>query len=570
MLTLLSIQDVVLIEKLDLVFHPGFTALTGETGAGKSILLDSLGLVLGDRATSGVIRAGASEARITASFDLPEGHPTFDILSEQDIPVEAGEPLILRRVITSDGRSRAWVNDQSVAVTLLRRLGGLLSEIQGQHAQIGLMEAGTHRDLLDVSGGLTGQREAVASAYGLWKAAEAALHTARQNMAELGREEEWLRHAADELGQLAPQADEEALLAQQRHVLQGNERRGEAVAAALSDLLPRDRRSTGPSQAIRSASRALQRLVPPAGEPEQSDPMQAVTGEALAALDAAGLALAEAEELLSRLVVECEADPRLLEQTEERLFALRTAARKYNTTVDGLAELLEQYRERLSLIETGSFRLEELEQHLLETRSAYIQEAERLSAARKLAGARLEKSVVSEFRPLHLEKARFFVSLEPLPEESWNAGGTDQCVFLLAANPGQPPGPIGKVASGGELSRLLLALRLVLAGASPVQTLIFDEIDAGVGGATAAAIGERLHRLAGSIQVMAVTHSPQVAAAADHHLHIGKMTSGGATRTTAALLSSEARLEEIARMLAGDTVTEEARAAARRLLNHQG
>jgi DNA repair protein RecN (Recombination protein N) len=396
----------------------------------------------------------------------------------------------------------------------------------------------------------------------------AALTKAEEDIETLRREEDWLRHAEEELSSLAPQQEEEKFLAAQRHSLQSSEKRGEAIAAALSELTPRDRRQNAPSAALRSASRALHRLAPaPSDSPENViDPLRQGTEEALTALDNAAAALSEAESLLSRLSLECEADPRLLEQTEERLFALRTIARKYNTTPDDLPELLERIRERLHIIDSGVTHLGVLQSAVTETRADFIRAATALSDARKRCGKDLEHAVGEEFKPLRLERARFFADLQPLPEDAWNASGTDQCTFLLAANPGQPPGPIGRVASGGELSRLMLALRLVLAGGSSIGTLVFDEIDAGVGGATAAAIGERLHRLSRNIQVMAVTHSPQVAASADHHLHLGKRVSGQQTKTTASLLPGDARLEEIARMLAGDTVTEEARAAARRLL----
>ncbi|MEE8662766.1 MAG: DNA repair protein RecN [Acetobacter sp.] len=568
MLTFLSIQDVVLIERLDLTFHQGFTALTGETGAGKSILLDSLGLVLGSRANAGFIRASAEEARISAGFELPETHPVFQLFQEYAVSAEPGETVILRRTISRDGRSRAWINDQPASLSLLRQVGGLLVEIQEQHAQTGLIDASTHRDLLDSFGHLTDLRSATGSAFAAWKAAMAALTKAEEDIETLRREEDWLRHAEEELSSLAPQQEEEKFLAAQRHSLQTSEKRGEAIAAALSELTPRDRRQNAPSAALRSASRALHRLAPAPSDSSENviDPLRQGTEEALTALDNAAAALSEAESLLSRLSLECEADPRLLEQTEERLFALRTIARKYNTTPDDLPELLERIRERLHIIDSGVTHLGVLQSAVTETRADFIRAATTLSDARKRCGKDLERAVGEEFKPLRLERARFFADLQPLPEDAWNASGTDQCTFLLAANPGQPPGPIGRVASGGELSRLMLALRLVLAGGSSIGTLVFDEIDAGVGGATAAAIGERLHRLSRNIQVMAVTHSPQVAASADHHLHLGKRVSGQQTKTTASLLPGDARLEEIARMLAGDTVTEEARAAARRLL----
>lgn len=571
MLSFLSIRDVVLIETLDLAFHAGLTALTGETGAGKSILLDSLGLALGERANAGLIRAGADEARVTASFEVAADHPVHTILAELDIPYETGEPLILRRVVNGDGRSRAWVSDQPVGVGLLRRIAATLVEIQGQHEQMGLADPATHRDLLDAFGVRPALRSEVTRCFAAWREARTTLEAARREMAEAAREEEWLRHSVDELSSLAPQPDEELFLAEQRLALQRNERRGEAVAASLAELTPRDRRNQGPAAALRAATRALHKLLPapghePAAGGNERDPQQILANEALNALEVAETALADAESLLSRLVAEQDADPQLLEQTEERLFALRAAARKYETTVTDLPDLLKRLVERLDALETGTARIEVLEAALREARAAFEKAGAALTEARTKASRKLEAAVMAELKPLKLERARFVSALTSLPAEQWSAAGMEQVTFLLAANPGQPPGPLGKVASGGELSRLMLAIRLVLAGRSAIGTLVFDEIDSGVGGATAAAIGERLHRLARDMQVLAVTHSPQVAAAADHHLRIGKIVRGGQTQTSAAPLPSDARREEIARMLAGDVVTDAARAAAASLL----
>lgn len=568
MLSFLSIRNVVLIEALDLSFHPGLTALTGETGAGKSILLDSLGLTLGERANARLVRAGAQEARVTASFDIPAEHPVRPLLLEHELSCEPDEPLILRRSIGADGRSRAWVNDQPVGIGLLRRVAGLLVEIQGQHEQMGLADPTTHRDLLDAFGVPSALRKKTSEKHGIWRAACAALADAREEIATAAREEEWLRLTIDELAALAPQPDEENLLAAQRHALQQNERRGEAVAAALAELTPRDRRNAGPAAALRAASRALHRLLPQTGQETDGTFSQQQQGaqEALSALDNAESALADAETLLTRLAADQEVDPRLLEQVEERLFALRAAARKFETAVTDLPDLLKRLHERLDALETGTARIQALELAATEARNAFVATARDLSAQRARAAGKLETAVMTELRPLKLERARFVAELTALAEDQWGGAGMEQVTFLLAANPGQPPGPLGKVASGGELSRLMLAIRLVLAGRSPIGTLIFDEIDSGVGGATAAAIGERLHRLAGTMQILAVTHSPQVAAAADHHLRIGKLVRNDQTQTSAAPLAPAARQEEIARMLAGDVVTDAARAAAASLL----
>lgn len=570
MLTNLSIRDVVLIEALDLSLHAGFTALTGETGAGKSILLDSLGLALGERANAGLVRAGAEEARVTASFDIPQTHAAYALLKEQGIPAEAGEPLMLRRIVSREGRSRAWINDQPVGITLMRRVAVSLVEIQGQHEQMGLADSSTHRGLLDAYGVPPPLLRDVSATFDGWQSLRRDLDTARKNLLEAAREEEWLRHTVEELTTLNPQPGEEEQLALQRHGLQQSERRGEAIAAALAELTPRDRRNSGPAAALRGASRALQRLLPaPTAEQTGIDPLEARTNEALSALESAENALAEAENLLSRLADESEANPRLLEDIEERLFTLRAAARKHDVTVDDLPALLADLSARLTALETGATQLDALEQAVKEARAQYEQAATRLSAAREKAARKMEQAVTKELKPIKLDKARFFAQIEPLSPDNWSRQGMEQVLFLIAANPGQPPGPLAKVASGGELSRLMLALKLVLAGQSGIGTLVFDEIDAGVGGATAAAIGERLHRLARSVQVLAVTHSPQVAASADAHLRIGKIVRDGQTATHAAPLSHAERQEEIARMLAGDVITDAARAAAASLLKHE-
>lgn len=575
MLTNLSIRDVVLIEALDLSLHAGFTALTGETGAGKSILLDSLGLALGERASAGLVRADAEEARVTASFDVPLTHPAYALLTEQGIATEPGEPLMLRRIISKEGRSRAWINDQTVGITLMRRVAVTLVEIQGQHEQMGLADSSTHLGLLDAYGVPSALRTTVQRTYANWQKLSAELAAARKALQDAAREEDWLRHTVAELSTLAPQPGEEEQLAQQRHALQQAERRGEAITAALSELTPKDRRNSGPAAALRAASRALQRLLPPptaesTASASAIDPLETRTNEALAALESAENALAEAENLLSRLSDDTEANPRLLEDAEERLFTLRAAARKHDITVDDLPGLLEQLSNRLAALESGTTHLESLQQAVQTAREAYEAAGQRLSAAREKAARKIEQAVTKELKPIKLERARFFVDIAALPPEQWNAQGMEHVTFLIAANPGQPPGPLAKVASGGELSRLMLALKLVLAEQSAIGTIVFDEIDAGVGGATAAAIGERLHRLAArSVQVLAVTHSPQVAASADAHLRIGKIVRNGNTATHAAPLSAEERQEEIARMLAGDTITDAARAAAASLLGRK-
>jgi DNA repair protein RecN (Recombination protein N) len=557
MLTALSIRDVVLIERLDLDFGPGLTVLTGETGAGKSILLDSLGLALGARADIGLIRAGAEQAIVTASFSPPPGHPIAALLAEQGLDLE--DEIVLRRVLGRDGRSRAFLNDQPVGVALLRRAGALLVEVQGQHEQMGLADPVGHAALLDAFGVAPKLREAVTATWRGWRGARQALQAAQAAIEAARRDEEWLRHAVDELAKLAPQDGEENALAAERLRLQQGERRAEAIAAALAELAPRDRRGPGPASSLRAASRALGRLAGPNDAVNPAAP-------ALAALERAEEALAEAETLLSRLAAEAEADPRLLEQAEERLFALRAAARKHSIAVVELPGLLDTLAARLAALETGTAEIEALERAATAARAGYQAAATALSDARRAASGRLEKAVARELPPLRLDKARFQAEIVSLDEAEWGANGADAVRFLIATNPGQAPGPLAKIASGGELSRLMLALKVVLSAGSAVPTLVFDEVDSGIGGATAAAVGERIARVAERVQVLVVTHSPQVAARGAAHLRVAKQEAKGRAATLVDILDDMARREEIARMLAGETITEAARAAADDLL----
>jgi DNA repair protein RecN (Recombination protein N) len=562
MLTALSIRDVVLIERLDLTFGFGLTVLTGETGAGKSILLDSLGLALGARAESGLVRATADQASVTACFTPPEDHAVGDLLDEHGLTAE--DEIVLRRIVGKDGRSRAFVNDHPVGVGLLRRVGSLLVEVQGQFEQMSLADPARHAGLLDAFGTPAPLRQAVAEAWRAWRDALKTLEQARESIAAAERDEEWLRHAVDELATLAPRLGEEDALARERQRLQQNERRAEAIAAALSELTPRDRRGSGPASSLRAAARSLQRLVP-SGQPEAANPAE----PALAALERAEEALAEAETLLTRLAADSEVDPRLLEQSEERLFALRAAARKHGVAVPDLPELLDTLAARLAALETGAAEIAALEQAARDTRDRYAAAAGKLSAARTAAAGKLEKAVARELPPLRLDKARFFAEVSDLPEAGWGPGGTDQVRFLIATNPGQEPGPLGRVASGGELSRLMLAMKVVLSAGSAVPTLVFDEVDSGIGGATAAAVGERLARVAEGVQVLVVTHSPQVAARGAAHLRVAKASGRDRTSTTVTQLGADERREEIARMLAGETVSDAARAAADDLMRVQ-
>lgn len=555
MLASLSIRDVVLIERLDLRFGPGLTVLTGETGAGKSILLDSLGLALGQRAESGMVRTGQAQASVTAVFAPAPDHPAFAMLAEQGM--EGEEEIVVRRVVNTDGRSRAFVNGEPVGVGLLRRLGTLLVEVQGQHDQVGLADPGSHGGLLDAFGGLEPRRRKAGDAFRAWKSASRALREAQEAIAAAQRDEEWLRHAVGELSDLAPEEGEEEALASERQHMQQGERRAEAIASALAELQPRDRRGgSGPAAALRNAARALERLPAPNEE----------AAPALAALATAQDALAEAESLLERLSADFGPDPRRLEQLEERLFALRAAARKHAVPVVELPGLLLRLKERLGALDAGTGRVAKLEAEAQAARDAFIAAGADLTAARTKAARELEKATARELAPLKLDRARLHIEIVAREEPAWAADGVDRITFLVSTNPGQTPGQLAKIASGGELSRLMLALKVVLARGSPVPTLVFDEVDSGIGGATAAAVGERLSRVADRLQVLVVTHSPQVAARGTSHLRVAKGVRGDRAETRVEPLDLGARREEIARMLAGETITEAARAAADDLL----
>ncbi|MDE8348718.1 MAG: DNA repair protein RecN [Acidocella sp.] len=556
MLSNLSIRDVVLIERLDLHFAAGLTTLTGETGAGKSILLDSLGLALGARADAGLIRTGTEQAVVSAVFSVNSAHPAVALLDEQGL--DAGDEILLRRIITKDGRSRALVNDQPVSVTFLKKLSALLIEVQGQHEQVGLADPANHLGLLDAFGVPLEARMATTAAYKAWKDVAGRLAAAELKIAEAARDEDLLRHAVSELTTLAPQPGEEEALATERLRLQSGERRAEAIAAALAELTPKDRRSLGPASHLRAAARALSRLAAPNGE----HPAAA----AMAAIERAEESLAEAETLLTRLAHEAEDDPRALEATEERLFSLRAAARKHGVNVVSLPEFLDQLREKLAALETSTADIAALTRETAAKRASYIEAAAALSALRQQAAGQLMQALALELPPLKLERARFVVERTTLPEASWGSRGADSIKFLIATNPGDAPGALDKIASGGELSRLMLGLKVVLTGGASVETLIFDEVDSGIGGATAAAVGERLARVADGVQVLVVTHSPQVAARGVAQMRVSKRVSADRAVTFVETLSPEERREEIARMLAGEFVTDAAREAATSLL----
>jgi DNA repair protein RecN (Recombination protein N) len=548
MLTGLSIRDVVLIEALELSFGPGLGVLTGETGAGKSILLDALGLALGARADSSLVRQGATQAAVTATFEPPAG--IAGLLSDSGIEMEPGEPLIIRRTVRADGGSRAFVNDQPVSAALLRELGSALVEIHGQHDDRGLLNARGHRVLLDAFGKV--DTAGVAAAHRLWRAAAETLAHARDELDNAARDREWLEHAVAELTAAAPEPGEEEALAEAR----ANMQRGARLSDDLAALDQHLQGSAGALSNLRQAARRLDRL----------GPEHALLAEALSALDRAVIEASEAEDRIERAKEALTHDPARLEEIEARLFDLRALARKYRVDVDGLPALAEELAGRLQTIDAGGEGLARLEREAAKRRKDYEALAAQLSAAREEAAARLDAAVLAELAPLKLDAARFRTSVEEMQEDQWNAAGRDRVEFLISTNPGAPFGPLAKIASGGELSRFILALKVALAEEGGAATMIFDEIDRGVGGAVASAIGERLARLAERAQLLVVTHSPQVAARGANQWLIAKSHDGLVTRTGVRALDDNERREEIARMLSGATVTDEARAQAVRLL----
>ncbi|MBI1274047.1 MAG: DNA repair protein RecN [Alphaproteobacteria bacterium] len=551
MLTRLAINDVVLIDKLALDLRPGLCAFTGETGAGKSILLDALGLALGRRSDAAFVRQGCAQAAVTAAFDLPRAHAANGLLEEQGLPVE--DELLLRRVVGQDGKSRAFVNDQPASIAFLRLLGEYLVEIHGQFETHGLLDPATHRVLLDAFGKCAAQAAKVAQTFGVWRDALDAHEQAAADIQRAREEEAFLRAAVTELDRLAPQQGEAEILTARRTRLQNAEKITEALQHAAQAL----ESEQGAEARLNEASRSIARITDKAGEPAAA---------LLATLDRAGNELAEALQQLERLMRDADLDPDTLNEVEERLFALRACARKHNAPVDDLGRVRDDLAARLERLEHDGDILAALAKKAAAARHAFEQEARTLSRQRSKAARELQELVAAELSPLKLERAKLYVELQELPEAQWNAGGTDKILFLASTNPGTAPGPLHKIASGGELARFMLALKVVLAEADPIPTLVFDEVDTGIGGATATAVGERLARLARQVQVLVVTHSPQVAAKAGAHYRVSKAVRGGAAFTAVTLLDDDKRREEIARMLAGAAVTDAARAAADSLI----
>lgn len=552
MLVRLSIRDIVLIEKLDLDFPKGLVVLTGETGAGKSILLDAFALALGARGDATLVRQGQEQGQVIAVFDLLPRHPARALLKEHGI--DADDDLILRRVQTADGKTRAFINDQPVSVQVLKSLGSMLVEIHGQHDDRALVDAATHRRLLDAYAGLDEDAEKVARLWEARRIAADAVETHRADIARAQREADYLRHAVAELTKLAPEEGEETTLAERRTAMM----QAEKIAGDLQDAYESVAGNASPVAGFSAAIRRLERRS--AQAPALADP-------AIKALDQALGAIEDARLHLEAALRAADYDPAELERIEERLFALRAAGRKYNMPVDRLALLAEKYASDLALIDAGAEKLAMLERVATETEARFRDAAAALSAARAKAAAKLDKAVNAEIKPLKLERAVFSTSIVS-DKNAAGAHGFDRAEFWVQTNPGTRPGPLMKVASGGELARFLLALKVVLAEKGSAPTLIFDEIDTGVGGAVADAIGMHLAKLASRVQAIAVTHAPQVAARASRHYVIAKdaLDKGKRVATRVNEVAADRRREEIARMLAGAEITNEARAAAERLI----
>ncbi|MEA2870073.1 MAG: repair protein RecN [Hyphomicrobiales bacterium] len=554
MLSRLSIRDIVLIERLDIDTAAGLSVLTGETGAGKSILLDAFALALGSRGDAGLVRNGAEQGQVTAAFEVERDHPALALLADNGIGTEDG--LILRRVQLGDGRTRAFVNDQPVSVQILKALGSALVEIHGQHDERALVDVATHRRLLDAYAGLEDDATAVARLWGERRSAEEAVAAHRARVEQARREADWLRHAVEELTKLKPETGEETALAEKRAAMM-------AVDKVAEDLRDAHEAVAGDRSPISALSAALRRLE------RRRAQAPALIDPPAKALDAALSALDEARSHLDAALRAANHDPRELDRIEERLFALRAAGRKYNVAVDNLAALTAKHAADLAALDAGAEELKRLEASAREAEANYTKAAAALSAARTKAAAKLDKAVTAELKPLKLERARFSTNIET---GEGGPDGIDRIEFWVQTNPGTRPGPLMKVASGGELARFLLALKVVLADRGSAPTLVFDEIDTGAGGAVADAIGVRLARLGEKVQVLAVTHAPQVAARADRHYLITKdaLARGKRVATSVSELAADRRREEIARMLAGAEITDEARKAAERLIRAAG
>lgn len=551
MLVRLSIRDIVLIDRLDLDFSEGMSVLTGETGAGKSILLDALSLAIGSRGDADLVRHGESQGQVTAVFDVPANHPVRNLIRENDL--EHDGDIILRRLQTADGRTRAFINDQPVSVGLMRQAGNLLVEIHGQHDDRALIDPESHRVLIDSFGGHFTDLEAVSEAYVTYKAAEKAVRDHEARIETARKEADYLRSAVDELTVLAPQTGEEEELAARRTTMMQVEK----IAGDLNEAFETLNGGASPIPELASLLRRMER---------KSDQAPELLSGPVSSLAQALDHLEDARGGLETALRETDFDPRELESAEERLFALRAAARKYSVPVDELADLCSRMSQDLADLDAGEDKLAALKEASGKALQTYDRKAGALSAKREKAARALEIAVAGELPALKLERARFLVDMESNPDARTQSG-IDQVEFFVQTNPGTRPGPMMKVASGGELSRFLLALKVSLADKGSAPTLVFDEIDTGVGGAVAEAIGVRLARLAASVQVLTVTHAPQVAARAAGHFLIAKEEAHPErVATRVRRIDEDHRREEIARMLAGSVITEEARAAAGKLI----
>ncbi len=552
MLLSLSIKNIVLIDSLDLNFRDGFCVLTGETGAGKSILLDALGLSLGKKAEARFVRHGEKQGSATAKFNISKNKEVLKILEEQGIEPEDGN-IFLRRIVTSEGKSKAYINGGIVSVNIIQKLAVLLVELHGQHDQRGLLNQSLHCNIIDDYGNFAKKVKKLSESYHLWKSIAVEYEETILKAAKAKEDEEYIRHVIEELNNLAPEVGEEKILSDERALLMSGEKIIESINSAMKEI-------TGKNDVVASlmkAERILQR---------ESDKMPDKFDAALEALDRAGNEINDAIAAIENIASEIDADSGNVDAVEERLFALRAAARKHNRVVDELPEYIKEIEAKLELICSFDDKLIELSAKIKEYKGDYLQLAEALSQERKKSSLKLEKSLKGELTPLKMENTIFKVDFNRVEEKNWSERGIDKISFLVSTNPGNPLSPLGKIASGGELSRFMLAMKVVLSGVKSVPVLIFDEIDTGVGGAVADAIGNRLAKLGEDFQVMCITHQPQVAAYGLQHLKIKKSDKNGKTYTNVAELSDIERREEMARMLSGADITMEARAAASKLL----
>lgn len=554
-LDFLSVRDVVLIDKLDLEFGDGLNVLTGETGAGKSVLLDSLSLALGGRGEASLVRRGADRLSVSASFSLPENHKVFEALQERGIDSD-GQNVVLRRIVNKDGKSKAFINDTPVGVGVLKAIGDGILEIHGQFANFALLNPAAHLGVLDAFGGLQGKARETADAYNAYKSAQNALLEAQNSLRRAQEEEDFVRHSANELERFGAYAGEEEELAEKRTMMMNAEKLIDALKSAADSLNAMDA-----DKNMRAASRAVARL-----NAMTNGKYQAIADS----LDAAGQSLNDAVFALQEAGNDVDLDGNLLESVEDRLFEMRSLARKYQTACDGLPDKLAEFQAALNALDKGTESLAVLEKNVAQTRAAYENQARELSALRRQKAALLDEAVKNELEPLKLGKAVFVTKIDDLPEAERGASGMDKVVFCAATNAGQAAGALNKIASGGELSRFMLALKVVLRESEKTPTMVFDEVDAGVGGATAFAVGERLAKLSASgVQILVVTHSPQVAASGKRHFVVSKSEKDGVVTTAVRALSDSERTEEIARMLSGERITDASRAAAVELLKGQ-